>query len=211
MDGDQKMDDDLLTLGKNIIAQEAIALRNMAEGLGEEFSAAVNLLLACQGRVVVTGVGKSGHIGEKIAASLASTGTPSFFVHSAESLHGDLGMLAPDDVVLAISHSGETAEVLGMLPYLENMGVPVIGITGKTGTALGRASRVNLVTQVTEEADPLGLAPTSSTLAALALGDALAITVSVQKEFSREEFARRHPGGNLGRALSRTLLSGDRG
>jgi len=201
---------DLLAQGRNIILTEAKVLLSLAETIGQEFTDAVALLLACRGRVVVTGVGKSGHIGKKIAASLASTGTPTFFIHSTEALHGDLGMLTSEDLVLAISHSGETAEVLGMLPCLESLGLPIIGITGKSGSTLGRASRVNLVTGVTEEADPLGLAPTSSALATLALGDALALTVSGRKQFSREDFARCHPGGALGRALADTP-SGGRG
>ncbi|MGI5838213.1 MAG: KpsF/GutQ family sugar-phosphate isomerase [bacterium] len=193
----------ILAQGKMVLTAEADALQDLAANLTGDFAAAVRLLSECRGKVAVTGIGKSGHIGKKIAASLASTGTPSFFLHAAESLHGDLGMLTSDDVVIAVSHSGETPEMLRMLPYLADTGIPLISLTGKTGSSLGRACRVNLVTGVREEADPLGLAPTCSTTAALALGDALVVAVSVRKGFTREEFAFRHPGGTLGQLLFR--------
>jgi arabinose-5-phosphate isomerase len=202
MEDPKSMGEKWLTQGVGVLRREAAAVQRTAAGLGGEFVAAVSLLLHCQGRVVVTGIGKSGQVGRKIAATLASTGTPAFFVHASESIHGDLGMITGEDLVVAISHSGETSELLAMLPSLQTMGVKVIALTGESGTTLGRAGVVNLLTHAGEEADHLGLAPTSSSLAALALGDALAVTVAAARGFDREQFALYHPGGSLGKKLA---------
>ncbi len=191
-----------LEQGREVLRREAAAVLQMSDNLGEGFVRAVELLQTCPGRVVVTGIGKSGQVGRKLAATFASTGTPAYFVHAAEAVHGDLGMICPGDVVLVLSNSGETAEVLALLPALVRSGVSLIALTGRPGSTLGRASEVNLVTGVTAEADPLGLAPTTSTTAALALGDALAVTLSVARGFTREDFALYHPGGSLGRQLA---------
>ncbi|MBI2914346.1 MAG: SIS domain-containing protein [Firmicutes bacterium] len=176
--------------------------------MGDAFLGALRLLAGCEGKVVVTGVGKSGHIGRKIAASLASTGTPAFFVHSDEALHGDSGMVGPEDVVVAISNSGETAEVLAFLAILRGIGAPVIAMTGRSGSTLARQAGAVLDVGVAREADPLGLAPTASTVATLAMGDALVSALMALGNFSRKDFARFHPGGALGNML---LTSGEGG
>jgi arabinose-5-phosphate isomerase len=173
----------------------------LASRLDASFQQAVDLILQCQGRVVVSGMGKSGHIGRKIAATLASTGTPAFFMHPAEASHGDLGMVTRGDVVLALSYSGESSELLEIVPLFKRLGVKLISMTGNAASALARESDVHLDAHVTEEACSLGLAPTSSTTAALALGDALAVTLLDARGFSAEDFARSHPGGALGRRL----------
>ena len=173
----------------------------LAERVGDEFVQAVGLMLACRSRVVVMGMGKSGHIGRKIAATLASTGTPALFVHPAEASHGDLGMIQPSDLVLAISNSGESEELVALLPVLSRLGVPLIAITGGLQSTLGRHADVILDSSVAREACPLNLAPTSSTTVQLALGDALAVALLDARGFREEDFARSHPGGALGRKL----------
>ena len=191
----------ILALARRVIEIEAQAVSDIAPRLGDEFIRACELCLACAGRVVVTGMGKSGHIAGKIAATLASTGTPSFFVHPGEASHGDLGMITPKDSVIAISNSGETAEIITILPLLKRLGLPLITLTGTTNSTLGEASDVVLNTAVREEACPLNLAPTASTAAALAMGDALAVVLLERRGFTEEDFALSHPGGSLGRRL----------
>ena len=180
---------------------EAAAVLEMASRVGAEFVQAVELLMACRGRVVVMGMGKSGHIGRKIAATLASTGTPAMFVHPAEARHGDLGMIQAVDVVLAISNSGESEELMAILPVLSRLGIALIAITGGRRSTLALQSRVTLDTSVAREACPLNLAPTASTTAQLAMGDALAVALLDARGFRPEDFARSHPGGALGRKL----------
>ncbi|MGM0983868.1 MAG: KpsF/GutQ family sugar-phosphate isomerase [Pseudomonadota bacterium] len=181
------------------LEQQAIAA--LAGRLDDAFDHACELILACRGRVVVTGMGKSGHVAGKIAATLASTGTPAFFVHPGEASHGDLGMITPGDVVLALSNSGETAEVTALLPLLKRMGAPLISMTGRPGSTLARHAEAHLDAGVEREACPLDLAPTSSTTAALALGDALAVALLESRGFTAEDFALSHPGGSLGKRL----------
>ena len=183
------------------MATEASAITALADRLGAHFVAAVELILNCQGRVVVSGIGKSGHVGRKLAATLASTGTPAFFVHPAEASHGDLGMITPGDVVVMLSNSGETDELVSLTPHLKREGARLIAITGNEQSSLAQAADVHLDAAVDTEACPLGLAPTASTTAALALGDALALTLLDARGFSAEDFARAHPGGALGRRL----------
>jgi arabinose-5-phosphate isomerase len=188
-------------LGREVIQLEAEALQTLATRVDAQFAEACRLVLACQGRVIVTGMGKSGHIGGKIAATLASTGTPSFFVHPGEASHGDLGMITSTDVVLAISNSGETAEILTILPIIKRMGVKLIALLGNTNSSLARQADAILYAGVEKEACPHNLAPTASTTAALAIGDALAVTLLKSRGFTREDFARAHPAGSLGRRL----------
>jgi arabinose-5-phosphate isomerase len=192
----------LLDEARKVIRSERAALEALEGSLDDSFCRAVHLIHAAQGRVVVTGVGKSGLIARKIAATMASTGTPAFFIHAAEALHGDLGMVTPEDVVLMITHSGETAELLAMQRGLEKIGVAMIAIVGRCGSRIGGSCTVEIPTGVCAEADHLNLAPTNSTTAALVLGDALALVLSREKEFTREDFARCHPGGSLGRQLA---------
>ncbi len=180
---------------------ERAALAELPRRIGAEFEQACRIILARDGRVAVTGMGKSGHIGNKIAATLASTGTPALYVHPAEAAHGDIGMITSADVVLAVSNSGATEEILSLLPVLRRRGIPLIAVTGKADSELARAAAVNLDASVREEACPLGLAPTASTTAALVLGDALAMSLLEARGFSNEDFARSHPGGQLGRRL----------
>ncbi|MCS3904203.1 arabinose-5-phosphate isomerase [Methylohalomonas lacus] len=191
----------LITLGRAVIETETAAIAALAPRIDAEFARACRFLLNCQGRTVVLGMGKSGHIGGKIAATLASTGTPAFFVHPGEASHGDLGMITPDDVVLALSNSGETDEIVALLPVIKRLGVPLIAMTGKPRSTLAQAADVSLDISVDKEACPLGLAPTSSTTATLAMGDAVAIALLEAREFSAEDFALSHPGGTLGRRL----------
>ena len=191
----------ILNLGRQVLIEEADEVRALADRLGDPFVKAVKLLLSCKGRVVVSGIGKSGHIARKIAATLASTGTPAFFVHAAEAAHGDLGMITKEDVVIAISYSGTSSELLAIIPTVIREGAPVISITGSDDNTLAREANVNLNIHVTREACPLNLAPTSSTTATLAMGDALAIACLDAKGFGPEDFARSHPGGALGRRL----------
>ena len=183
------------------IAIERAALAELPERIGDGFERACRLMLSCKGRVAVTGMGKSGHIGNKIAATLSSTGTPALFVHPAEAAHGDIGMITSADVVLAISNSGATDEIIALLPVLRRRGIPLVAMTGKSGSELARSADIHLDAAVSEEACPLGLAPTASTTAALALGDALAMALLEARGFSSEDFARSHPGGRLGRRL----------
>jgi arabinose-5-phosphate isomerase len=191
----------LLTSARRALAIEAQAVEGLLAKIDERFSTACRLCLACKGRVVVTGMGKSGHVARKIAATLASTGTPAFFLHPAEAGHGDLGMITRTDVVLALSNSGETPELVMLLPHLKRLGVPLIVMAGKADSTLGRAATVTLDVSVAEEACPLNLAPTASTTATLAMGDALAVTLLEARGFTKQDFARSHPGGSLGRQL----------
>jgi arabinose-5-phosphate isomerase len=187
--------------GRRALAIEAEALAALPARVDATFARACQLCLDATGRVVVSGLGKSGHVGGKIAATLASTGTPAFFLHAAEASHGDLGMVAAGDVVLAVSNSGETAELLALLPPLRRLGVPVIALTGQNQSTLAREAAVHLDASVAAEACPLNLAPTASTTAALAFGDALATALLEARGFTSEDFARAHPGGRLGRRL----------
>jgi arabinose-5-phosphate isomerase len=191
----------LIEMGREALRIEARAVAALEGRLGAEFEQACRMLLACAGRVVVSGMGKSGHVGGKIAATLASTGTPAFFVHAAEASHGDLGMVAKGDVVLAISYSGETAELLTILPLFKRMGAPLVAMTGNPQSTLAREADVHLDVSVPEEACPLNLAPTASTTATLAMGDALAVALLKHRGFTEADFARSHPGGALGRRL----------
>ena len=186
---------------RRVLRMEARAVADLEERLGGDFDRACRLCLESEGRVVVTGMGKSGHIAGKIAATLASTGTPAFFMHTGEASHGDLGMITSEDIVIALSNSGETEEIVRLLPMLKRAGVPLIAMTGKEDSTLARHATAILNTQVKEEACPLNLAPTSSTTATLALGDALAVALLKARGFTPEEFARTHPGGRLGRRL----------
>jgi arabinose-5-phosphate isomerase len=190
-----------LQLARETLDIEAAALLRLKDRLDERFVQAVNMVLAVQGRVVVTGMGKSGHIGRKIAATLASTGTPAMFVHPGEASHGDLGMIKTVDVVLAISNSGESDELIAILPVLKRQGVPLIAMTGGLQSSLARHADVVLDCSVDKEACPLNLAPTASTTAQLAMGDALAVALLDARGFKPEDFARSHPGGSLGRKL----------
>ena len=190
-----------LDVGRRVLEIEARAVQAMVQRLDDGFSDAVDLLYACKGKVVVSGMGKSGLIGQKIAATMASTGTPSFFLHPAEGLHGDLGMLARGDVLIAISNSGETQEILQLLPFMERMSIPVVAIVGRMGSTLAKNSDVALDVSVAEEACPMGLAPTASTTATLAMGDALAVALLEKRGFKEQDFAQFHPGGTLGRRL----------
>lgn len=190
-----------LALAREVIAIEARAVAALGDRIGADFQRALDLLLACRGRVVVSGVGKSGHIGRKLAATLASTGTPALFVHAAEAAHGDLGMITSDDVVIALSYSGETSELLTIVPAIKREGTPLVAVTGNAQSSLARHADVHLDVHVDKEACPLNLAPTSSTTATLALGDALAIACLDARGFGPEDFARSHPGGALGRRL----------
>ena len=191
----------LLALARQVLDIEADALRALSTRLDAGFADAVQLILACRGRVVVSGMGKSGHVGSKIAATLASTGTPAFFMHPGEASHGDLGMIAPDDVVLALSNSGESNEIVSIVPLIKRRGAKLIAMTGNPGSTMAREADVHLNAAVDKEACPLNLAPTASTTAALALGDALAVALLDARGFSADDFARTHPGGSLGRRL----------
>ena len=188
-------------LGLAVIETELASVAALKARIDEEFVRACEAMLACQGRVVVTGMGKSGHIGGKIAATLASTGTPAFFVHPGEASHGDLGMITSKDVVIALSNSGETAEILTIIPILKRHGVPLISMTGNMKSSLAREADINLNVGVEKEACPLGLAPTSSTTVSLVMGDALAVALLESRGFTEKDFALSHPGGSLGRRL----------
>jgi arabinose-5-phosphate isomerase len=192
-----------LSLARKVLQTEAAAILALVDGLGESFERTVQLLLDCRGRVIVTGMGKSGIICRKIAATLSSTGTPAFFLHPAEAIHGDLGVIQADDVVVALSYSGETEELLRLLETIKRLGARLVAITGYCQSTLGQAADVVLNCRVSEEACPMNLVPTASTTAALALGDALAMTVLVAKGFRQEDFANLHPGGKLGKKLMR--------
>jgi arabinose-5-phosphate isomerase len=190
-----------IELGLAVLRTEAEAVSALTERLDQGFHDACDLVLGCTGRIVVTGMGKSGHIGNKIAATLASTGSPAFFMHPGEASHGDLGMITADDLVIALSNSGETSEITLLLPWLKRIGIPLVALTGNPASTLARNSNIHLDVSVAKEACPLGLAPTSSTTATLAMGDALAIAVLEARGFTEEDFALSHPGGNLGRRL----------
>lgn len=192
-----------LDIARRVLTTEANAIQALTERLDEGFEAAIDLLLACQGRVIVTGMGKSGIISRKIAATLSSTGTSAFFLHPAEALHGDLGMVRTDDIVIALSHSGETEELVRLLEAIRRIGAKLIALTGSRDSTLGRAADISIDCGIAEEACPMNLVPTASTTAALAMGDALAMTLLERKGFKEEEFARLHPGGKLGRRLLR--------
>jgi len=191
----------MLETARGVLLTESRAISRLADGLDEAFAHAAQLILECKGRVVVSGVGKSGHIASKMAATFASTGSPSFFVHAGEAAHGDLGMITRNDVMIAVSNSGTTAELLTIVPILKREGTPLIAITGNAESPLARYADVHLDTLVTEEADALNLAPTTSTTVTLAMGDALAVACLVARGFKKEDFARSHPGGALGRKL----------
>lgn len=195
----------ILDTARKAIHTEMSALRRMEETLGDDFVVAVETILACKGKCIVTGMGKSGHVGNKIAATLASTGTPSFFLHPAEAFHGDLGMISPEDVVVALSYSGETDEVLKLVPFIHSNGNRLISMTGNPASALAKNSDIHLDVSVKEEACILHLAPTSSTTAQIAMGDALAVALMEQRGFTSVDFARLHPGGSLGRRLLMTV------
>jgi arabinose-5-phosphate isomerase len=194
-------DEALIDLGRQALTVEIEGLQAQLPRLGTDFARACRICLNCRGRIVVTGMGKSGHIGGKIAATLASTGTPAFFVHPGEASHGDVGMITRDDAVLALSNSGETAEILTILPVIKRLGVPLIAFTGNSNSPLARIATVHLDIRVPAEACPLNLAPTASTTAALAVGDALAVALLKARGFTEEDFARSHPAGALGRRL----------
>jgi arabinose-5-phosphate isomerase len=192
-----------LELARNVLRIEAGAILGLVERVDGVFTSAVDLLFGCRGRVLLTGMGKSGLIGRKIAATLSSTGTSAFFLHPADAIHGDLGALQPDDVVVALSYGGETDEILRLFETIRRVGARMVAITGFPGSTLGQAADVTLDCRVSEEACPLNLAPTASTTAALALGDALAMALLVRKGFKQEDFANLHPGGKLGKRLMR--------
>ena len=192
---------DFTRSGKRVIEIETLATQALIQRIGADFSKACQLILNCPGRVIVTGMGKSGHIGNKIAATLASTGTPSFFVHPGEASHGDLGMITGQDIVIGISNSGKTEEVLSIVPLIRRKGAPLIGMTGNPESPLAQAANAHLDISVQEEACPLGLAPTASTTATLVMGDALAVALLEARGFTADDFALSHPGGSLGRRL----------
>lgn len=192
---------EMIDVARRVLRIEAQALSDLADRIDGDFSRAVEMLLACKGRVVITGMGKSGLICQKIASTMASTGTPAFFLHPAEGIHGDLGMLMKGDVVIAVSNSGETDEIVRILPVIKRMGLPLVAMSGNPCSALRRAGDVFLDISIREEACPLGLAPTASTTATLAMGDALAVALLVRRGFKEEDFALFHPGGSLGRKL----------
>ncbi len=192
---------DILEKAKNVLRAEAEAIMALVDRVDDQFAKALDMILECEGRVVITGMGKSGLICQKIAATMASTGTPAFFLHPAEGVHGDLGMVMKGDVVIAVSNSGETDEIARILPVIKRMGLPLIAMSGNKESTLSRAGDASLDISVKEEACPLNLAPTSSTTATLAMGDALAVALLLKRGFNEEEFALYHPGGSLGRKL----------
>lgn len=193
---------EILRQAREVIQIEVEAVQGLLDRLDDNFVRVVETLLSCQGRVVVTGIGKSGLVGRKIAATLTSTGTPAVFLHPVEGLHGDLGMVTPKDIILAISHSGETAEIINLLPSIQKIGAKVIGLTGALESTLAQHSYLTIDAGVEREACPLGLAPTSSTTVALVVGDALAVALMRQRKFDEKDFARFHPGGTLGERLA---------
>lgn len=192
---------DILAVARNVVMVEKNALDKLQEQFGQEFINAIDMLLSCKGHVIVIGMGKSGHIGNKISATLASTGTPAFSVHPGEASHGDLGMITHNDVTICISNSGETEEVLSIIPIIKRMGIGIIAITGNSSSTMAKLADVHLSIAVGEEACPLGLAPTTSTTTSLVLGDALAVTLLKLRGFTEEDFARSHPAGSLGKKL----------
>ena len=192
---------DFIRSAKAVLQLESASVTQLIDRLDETFSAACNLVLDCEGRVIVVGIGKSGHIGNKIAATFASTGTPAFFVHPSEASHGDLGMITPKDLVIAISNSGNTPEILTILPIIKRMGVKLVSLTGNATSGIATQADINLDISVEKEACPLNLAPTASTTTTLAMGDALAVAVLEARNFNEQDFARSHPGGALGKRL----------
>lgn len=192
---------DFCKWGKEVVEKETAAIKNLLTCINDDFAHACELIFANKGRLIVIGLGKSGHIGNKIAATLASTGTPAFFVHAAEATHGDFGMITAEDIVLAISNSGKTNEILTLLPFIKHLNIPLISITGNPTSPLAKSANINLNIDVLSEAGPLDLAPTSSTTACLVMGDALAIALLHARDFKKEDFARAHPGGMLGKRL----------
>lgn len=190
-----------LDLARKVLSIEADAVRSLVQRIDDSFLRALNIILSCEGRVIVSGMGKSGHIARKIAATMSSTGTPAYFVHPGEASHGDLGMITAEDVFIAISYSGESEELLTIVPVIKRQGAKLISLTGKENSSLAQAADAHLNGSVAQEACPMGLAPTASTTAALALGDALAVALLDAKGFGEEDFARSHPGGSLGRRL----------
>jgi len=195
-------DDEILEYARRVVEKEIDGVGKMAANIGTAFVAAVRCVMECAGRVIVVGVGKSGHVGKKIASSMASTGTPAFFVHGDEALHGDLGAITKDDVVILVSNSGETRELIAELPSLEQIGSRIVSITSNEQSTIARFSDIHLSIGRTGESDHLGLAPSSSSTATLVLGDALALTVSSLRKFTKEQFALFHPGGKLGEKLT---------
>lgn len=190
-------------LGQAVVTTTAQAIHALEARIDHHFAKACHYLLACKGRIAVMGIGKSGHIARKIAATLSSTGSPAFFVHPAEARHGDIGMITQDDVILVVSKSGETEEIISLLPFIKRLDIPLITITGKAGSTLAQMANVNLDVSIEKEACPLGLAPTTSTTVALVMGDALAIALLEKRGFTENDFALSHPGGTLGRKLLR--------
>jgi arabinose-5-phosphate isomerase len=199
---------DLIAEGRRVVEHEARALATLAASLGSEFEQAARLIAECGGRTIITGVGKSGIVGRKLAASLASLGTPAYFVHATEAVHGDLGMIMPDDVVIALSYSGETAEVVHALPLMRRRAGGLIAVTARPRSTMARLADVHLDIGVSEEADRRGLAPTTSAVATMALGDALALAVAEARGFTREQFGECHPGGSLGKQLQEEQENG---
>lgn len=191
----------MVSLAQSVIRTEAAAVSALHERIDDNFVEACHTLLACEGRIMICGIGKSGHIGAKLAATLASTGSPAFFVHAAEASHGDLGMFKPNDVLIGISYSGNSAELMAMIPGVKRLGIPIISLCGEPQSPLAQASDIVLNTHIEREACPLGLAPTASTTATLVMGDALAIALLSARGFTEDDFARSHPGGRLGRRL----------
>ncbi len=192
---------DILDEARKVLAIEAKAIEGVRERLDDRFVKAVDMISGCTGRVIVTGMGKSGLVGNKIAATLASTGTPSFYMHPAEASHGDLGMVTPEDIIIALSNSGETSEVVALIPFIKRFKIKLVSMTGNNSSTLAEASDVALDAAVNEEACPMGLVPTASTTVTLALGDALAVALLIKKGFEREDFAKFHPSGALGKKL----------
>ena len=192
---------DFIGIGKKVLDIESIAIAKLKDQLNNNFNIACQLCLDCAGKIIVMGIGKSGHIADKLAATLASTGTPSFFVHPGEASHGDLGMISKSDIVMALSNSGKTEEIVNLLPILKNMGIKIIAMTGDDNSTIATASDVHIDVGVEEEACPMNLSPTASTTAALAMGDAIAVALLEKRGFSVEDFAKSHPGGSIGKKL----------
>ena len=192
---------DFISIGKKVLDIESAAIAKLKDELDNNFENACQLCLDCNGKIIVMGIGKSGHIADKLAATLASTGTPSFFVHPGEASHGDLGMISKSDVVIALSNSGKTEEIVSLLPILKNMGIKIIAMTGDDNSKIATASDVHIDVGVEEEACPMNLSPTASTTAALAMGDAIAVALLEKRGFSVEDFAKSHPGGSIGKKL----------
>lgn len=193
--------DNILEIAKRVLKTEAEAVLSLTERLNSDFERAVEIIFQSKGRVVVTGMGKSGLVGKKIAATLSSTGTPAFFMHPAEASHGDLGMVTSDDVIIAISNSGETEEIINLIPFLKRFNVTLISLTGNTDSTLSKAADVTIDVSVKEEACPMGIVPTASTTATMAMGDAIAVALLIKRGFKEEDFAFFHPGGSLGKKL----------